>query len=106
MENVVDRDIGAQETSHLLLKLPLSISSRTFVSLNVNQKNLQRVPIAPLREPTYPNKIEAYISRPTHLENTSLIDVTQKWTFKVSQKKKFNGESVPQMLLSVLAHAT
>ena len=36
-DSLVERDIGAQETSHLLLKLPLSICSRTFVSLSVHK---------------------------------------------------------------------
>ena len=35
-ETLVDCDIGAQETCHMLQKLPLTVSSRTFLSLNVN----------------------------------------------------------------------
>ena len=37
-ETIVDRDIGAQETCHMLLKLPLSECSRQFVVLNVGMK--------------------------------------------------------------------
>ena len=36
-ETLVDRDIGAQETCHMLLKLPLVICSWKFVSLNVGR---------------------------------------------------------------------
>ena len=35
-ETLVDRDIEAQETCHMLQKLPLTFCSRTFLSLNVN----------------------------------------------------------------------
>ncbi|XP_059066108.1 uncharacterized protein LOC131857481 [Cryptomeria japonica] len=87
VENLVDRDIGAQETCHLLLKLPLSLSSRTFVSLNVNQKNFQRVSISPTRTTTYPNYMATYMERPIHLERMCLIDVTKKWSFNASQKR-------------------
>ena len=42
-ETIVERDIGAQETCHMLLKLPLVISSRSFVSVNVGRKIFKRV---------------------------------------------------------------
>ncbi|XP_057822399.1 uncharacterized protein LOC131034819 [Cryptomeria japonica] len=87
LENLVDRDIGAQETCHLLLKLPLSLSSRTFVSLNVNQKNFQCVSISPTGTTTYPNYIATYMERPIHLERMCLIDVTKKWSFNASRKR-------------------
>lgn len=38
IEIVIERDIGAQETCHMLLELPLVESSRKFVSLNVSHK--------------------------------------------------------------------
>ena len=34
-KNVIERDIGAQETCHMLLELLLMESSRRFVNLNV-----------------------------------------------------------------------
>ena len=37
LNSVSERDISAQETCHLLLGLPLYHSSRTFVSLNLNE---------------------------------------------------------------------
>ena len=36
IEIVIERDIGAQETCHMLLELPLVESSRKFVNLNVS----------------------------------------------------------------------
>lgn len=36
-EVIVERDIGAQETCHMLPKLPLVFCSRYFISLNVGQ---------------------------------------------------------------------
>ncbi|XP_059064840.1 uncharacterized protein LOC131856900 [Cryptomeria japonica] len=86
LDNLVDRDIGAQESCHLLLKRPLSLCSRTFFSLNVNQKNFQRVPITSTERTTYPNYIASYMARPIHSERMSLIEVTQKWYFNASRK--------------------
>ena len=34
-ETIVERDVGAQETCHMLLELPLVECSRKFVNLNV-----------------------------------------------------------------------
>ena len=42
-ETIVERDIEAHETYHMLLKLPLVISSRSFVSVNVGRKIFKRV---------------------------------------------------------------
>jgi ATP-dependent DNA helicase PIF1 len=42
-ETLVDRDIGAQETCHMLLKLPLVVCSRKLFSLNVGRKVFKKV---------------------------------------------------------------
>lgn len=42
-EMLVEFDIGAQETFHLLLKLPLVIYSPKFFPLNVGKKVYHRV---------------------------------------------------------------
>ena len=42
-ETMTDRDIGAQETCHMLQKLPLTLCSRTFVSLNTFQTVFKHV---------------------------------------------------------------
>ena len=36
--SVAERNISSQETCHLLLSIPLYHSSRTFVSLNINEE--------------------------------------------------------------------
>ena len=60
-ETLVDRDIGAQETCHMLQKLPLTVSSRTFLSLNVNRKTYKRVSSENRTSFTSPNFIAAYL---------------------------------------------
>ena len=42
-ETVADRDIGAQETCHMLQKIPLTLCSHTFLSLNTSQTIFKRV---------------------------------------------------------------
>ena len=42
-ENLVDHDIRAKETFHMLLKLPLVVCSRKFFSLNVGRKVFKKV---------------------------------------------------------------
>lgn len=39
-EIVIERDIGAQETCHILLELPLVECSRKFVNINVSREVL------------------------------------------------------------------
>ena len=43
VETIVDHDIGAQETCHMLLKLPLVVCSKKFVSLNVGRKVFRKI---------------------------------------------------------------
>ena len=42
-EIVAERDIGAQETCHMLQKLPLVVCNRPFTSLNVGRKMFKRI---------------------------------------------------------------
>jgi hypothetical protein len=42
-EILVDREIGSQETCHMLLNLPLLICSHKFVSLNIGRKVLKKI---------------------------------------------------------------
>ena len=42
-ETIFDCDIGAQETCHMLLKLPLVVYSLKFVSLNVGRKVFRKI---------------------------------------------------------------
>ena len=43
LEAIVDRDISAQETCHMLQKLPLVTCSRTFIKLNVGRQIFRHV---------------------------------------------------------------
>lgn len=87
VDNLVDRDISAQEASHLLLKLPLSLCSRSFVTLNVNPKHYLCITISNTSTSTTKTFISAYMQRPENMENMSLIEVAQNWTFKETRKK-------------------
>ena len=42
-KTIVDKYIGVHETCHNLLKIPLVISSRSFVSINVGRKIFKSV---------------------------------------------------------------
>ena len=42
-ETIVERDSGAQETCHMLLKLPLVVCSRKFVSLHFARKVFRKI---------------------------------------------------------------
>ena len=80
-ETLVDGDIGAQETYHLVQKLPLTLCSRPFISLNVNQKFLMHLPQINTTSTTSPHIIDTYIQRPSTLESTSLIEVARSWSY-------------------------
>ena len=60
-ETVADRDIGAQETCHMLQKLPLKIYSRSFVSLNFSHIFFKRVSPDLPNTPPPPTFIVAYM---------------------------------------------
>ena len=42
-ETIVDKDIGPQETCHMLLKLPLVLYSCNFASISVGRKIFKKV---------------------------------------------------------------
>jgi len=86
MDIVSDRDIRAQQTCHMLQKLPLSLSSRSFVSLNVTQTFFWRVSHglgSPF--PTTPF-IVAYMNRPPSLEALNLLEAAHSWSFSTCRK--------------------
>ena len=68
LEIVVDQDIGAQETCHMLQKLPFTICSRSFVSLNVSHIVFKRVSLDLPNTPQPPTFIVAYMQRPPLVE--------------------------------------
>ncbi|XP_057850600.2 uncharacterized protein LOC131061102 [Cryptomeria japonica] len=70
---VADRDISAQETCHMLQKLPLISCSQHFVSLNVSRKALHRIAEQNDNAELSKSYISAYMERPIELESISLI---------------------------------
>jgi hypothetical protein len=85
LSSVAERDISAQETSHLLLGIPLHRSSRTFVSLNVNKESARWVQGSGSGEKeeegrTTQSALKRYWNRPETLENFSLfkLNLTHK----------------------------
>ena len=78
-ETIVERDIGAHETCHMLLNLPLVISSCSFVSINVGRKIFKRVSsnLDNNKFPIGSGFLEQYQKRLPFLEHLSLIETTQ-----------------------------
>ena len=79
-ESIIDRDIGAQETCHLLLELPLSECSRCFVVLNVGMKVFKQVQVDAYNADNDNSLIDAYTKRPKNMEELTLIDVAKYWS--------------------------
>ena len=101
-ETLVDRDIGAQETCHMLQKLHLTISSCTFFSLNVNHKIYKCVSIDNPTSFTSTNFIDAYLSRPSALHSISLIEATRSWSYNAHRKKEKWKPRDPPAIVHVL----
>ena len=80
-ESIVDRDIGAQETCHMLLELPLSECSRRFVVLNVGMKVFKQVQVETYNADNDNSLIDAYTKRPENMEQLTLIDVAKYWSY-------------------------
>jgi ATP-dependent DNA helicase PIF1 len=88
VETLVDRDIGAQETCHMLLKLPLVLCSRKFVSLNVGRKVFRKFPKDPHQFSSPNSFVQTYQQRPSFIEHLCLIEATRSWTFDAKCKKE------------------
>ena len=81
IETVIERDIGAQETCHMLLELPLVECRKKFVNLNVSCEVLKPVTIniENNEEDHTKSFIQGYKSRPLCMEGITLIDATRSW---------------------------
>ena len=79
MEMVVERDIGAQETCHMLLQLPLVECNRNFVNLNVSCEVFKPVVINDdgNEEKLTKSFVDGYKRRPLCMEGIYLIDATR-----------------------------
>ncbi|XP_059073384.1 uncharacterized protein LOC131874156 [Cryptomeria japonica] len=73
-ETIIERDIGAQETCHMLLELPLVESSRRFVNLNVSREVFKPVTINDEENNEEQTKsfIDGYKTRPLCMEELLL----------------------------------
>jgi len=101
-ETIVDRDIGAQEIFHMLQKLPLSLCSRTFLSLNVNNTVFKHVYQDNENPLSTPNFILAYMNKPISLESLPLLEAACSWSFYTCWKKNQWKHIFPPMIVHVL----
>ncbi|XP_057827996.1 uncharacterized protein LOC131039303 [Cryptomeria japonica] len=88
---VADRDISAQETCHMLQKLPLVSCSRQFVSLNVGRKILHCVIKSNNGTDLSTTYIHAYMQHPFELSATSMLQSAQGFSYN-SQRKKIKWQ--------------
>lgn len=84
---IADRDISAHETCHMLLKLPLISCTHQFVSLNVGKKVFQRVTNSAQASEASVCYILAYIRRPPHLADITLLVSAQQFSYNQHPKK-------------------
>ncbi|KAH9307979.1 hypothetical protein KI387_035890, partial [Taxus chinensis] len=85
-ESVVEHDISAQETCHMLQKMPLVMCSRPFVPLNVGKKILRRVVKSDADAQQTTAFLDAYKVRPTTMEHLPLIQVARDWNYNKHRK--------------------
>ncbi|KAH9305362.1 hypothetical protein KI387_009766 [Taxus chinensis] len=85
-ESIVEHDISAQETCHMLQKMPLVMCSRPFVSLNVGKKILRRVVESDADAEQTSAFLDAYKVRPTIMEHLPLIQVARDWSYNKNRK--------------------
>ncbi|XP_059076823.1 uncharacterized protein LOC131057818 [Cryptomeria japonica] len=88
-ETIIERDIGAQETCHMLLELPLVESSRRFVNLNVSREVFKPVTIndEENNEEQTKSLIDGYKTRPLCMEGVTLIDAARSWIYNPKRKR-------------------
>lgn len=87
-ETVIERDIGAQETCHMLLELPLVECSRKFVNLNVSREVFKPVVINDdgNEEELTKSFVDGYKTRPLCMEGISLIDAARSWMYNPKRR--------------------
>ena len=89
-QTIVEKDIGAQDMCHMLLNIPLVISSHSFVSVNVGRKIFKRVSSNSDNNkfPTGSGFLEHYQNRPPFLEHLSLIETARSWSFSGRRQRE------------------
>ena len=106
LSSVAERDMSAQETSHLLLGLPLYHSSRTFVSLNLSTESARWIrdigrggdgqDFATIKDVgcTTQSPLQKYWNRPNELEEISLFMLYQTYKNVNIHWKKIEKENI------------
>jgi ATP-dependent DNA helicase PIF1 len=97
---IVDRDIGTQETCHMLQKLPLVTCSRLFMTLNVGHHIFRRVSKDPSDCLSVSTFIDAYVTRPPCLQPLPLIEIAKYWSYSRHRKSNpWRRRSSPVIVL-------
>lgn len=78
---VVDRDIRAQETCHMLLKLPLISCTRQIVTLKVGKRIFQRIANCDEGSQISISFISNDMKPPSELANLTLLRLAQLYTY-------------------------
>ena len=98
-ETIIERDIGAQETCHMLLELPLVECSRRFVNLNVSHKVFKPVTInnengndEDNTEEKTKSFIDGYKKRPLCMEAVTLVDAARSWIYNPKRRRENKWE--------------
>ena len=93
-ETLIERDIGAQETCHMLLELPLMESSRRFVNLNVSHEVFKSITLNNEENNDDNTKcfIDGYKERPLSMEGIALIDAAKSWIYNSKRKRENKWE--------------
>ena len=85
-EVIIERDIGAQETCHMLQKLSLVVCSQEFVALNVGRKVLHQIIKEPRNVEIQPSYLHSYMNYPPELETLSLIESLRSYSYVANRK--------------------
>ncbi|XP_059065211.1 uncharacterized protein LOC131857122 [Cryptomeria japonica] len=101
-KTLIERDIGVQETSHMLLELPLVQSGRTFVNLNVSREVFKRVDLNTDddNEEHTISFIDAYRNMPQILEVVCLIDAAKSWIY--NRKRRGENKWSPRKVAAIV----
>jgi hypothetical protein len=100
LNSISERDISAQEASHLIQSLPLYHSSRTFVSLNINEEGLRWIRGTGSRDNieesgrTTQLALKRYWARPEELEHLSLFKLFLTNKLVKDQWKRCSSENI------------
>ena len=86
LNSVGERDFSAQETCHLVLQLPLVMSTREFVFLSLDGTRMVKEKLDEDQPATTKSHVDHYISRPAtpEFESLTLLHFTQNFSMSPS----------------------